>query len=174
MEHSGREGVTWWERVNREGRVGVATACPLVCETGLTSGVCVRGYASVIARRGGSWRLLDFSFTYKTTRTLQVQLGGSLQGWEVMCTHKNNTSAETQHPQASNHRNLWFVALSYLWVHPRFLRKYAHSLFNTSFLLKSFFSSPQCSRVCSEIWYLLLNVAQTFLHFCSKSICLHP
>lgn len=40
-EESRQEGATWWERVKTWGRGGVATGCPLVCETSLTSGVCV-------------------------------------------------------------------------------------------------------------------------------------
>lgn len=72
--------------MKHEGGEGVATVCPLVCETALTSGGYVCVYASVIARRGESHRdRLDFSFTRKkkqntNTSGLSERIFSGLEG----------------------------------------------------------------------------------------------
>lgn len=67
-EQSGREGCdVTGEGLKREG------VRPLVCETGLTSAVCVWVYASVITRRGGSWRLARYPLHTQKTQTPLVR-----------------------------------------------------------------------------------------------------
>lgn len=65
------EKVATWREWGWNGwREGVR---PLVCETGLTSAVCVWVYASVITRQGGSWRLARYPLHTQKTQTPLVR-----------------------------------------------------------------------------------------------------
>lgn len=87
---------------NVRGSESVATVRPPACEAGLTSGVCDCVYASVIRRRGESWRLARFLLR-ATKNHKHFWLGGEdafrVRGSKVhrSASHDSRVSAREEH-----------------------------------------------------------------------------
>lgn len=117
LRGGGKQGGKGWgeeQRVRRDGRGGETGSGgegvrPLVCETGLTSAACVWVYASVITRRGGSWRLARYPLHTQKTQTPLVRRSGRV--------HRSASCDSYVSHCAQHFKRPWKLAERYLLRH---------------------------------------------------------
>ena len=117
LRGGGKQGGKGWgeeQRVRRDRRGGETGSGgegvrPLVCETGLTSAACVWVYASVITRRGGSWRLARYPLHTQKTQTPLVRRSGRV--------HRSASCDSYVSHCAQHFKRPWKLAERYLLRH---------------------------------------------------------